>query len=92
MQEAEQWLITTYGSCGLFKKSFQKCMIQKVATSPSDFKFYNPLKTAYREKQEIHTIRDKISCVQITKDVYGRIMLRKPSFYKALTNSVQCFK
>lgn len=68
-------------------------MIQKVATSPSDFKCYNPLKTAYREKQEIHTTRNKISCVQITKDVYGRTMLRKPSFYKlgfykALTNSV----
>ena len=59
---------------------FQKCIIQKVATSPSDFKCYNPLKTAYREKQEIHTTRNKISCVQITKDVYGRIMLRKPSF------------
>lgn len=28
-------------------------MIQKLATSPSNFKCCNPLKTAYREKQEI---------------------------------------
>lgn len=26
-------------------------------------------------------------CVQITKDDYGRNMLRKPSFYNALTNN-----
>lgn len=24
MQEAEQWLITTYGSCGLLKKKLSK--------------------------------------------------------------------
>ena len=59
----------------------------EACTSSSDFKC-NPLKTAYREKQEIHTTRNRISCAQITKEGYGRTMLRKPSFYKAFPNSV----
>lgn len=42
-------------------------MIQKLATSPSNFKCCNSLKTAYREKQEIDTIRIRISCAQ-TRD------------------------
>lgn len=36
------------------------------------FKCCNPLKTVYREKQEIHTTRNRISCAQITKEGYGR--------------------
>lgn len=63
-------------------------MIRKLVTSLSNFKCYNPSKTAYREKQEIHTTRNRISCAQITKDGYGRTMLRKPNFYKAFPNSV----
>lgn len=63
-------------------------MIQKLATSPSNCKCCNPLKTASREKQEIQTTRNRISCAQTTKDDYGRTMHRKPSFYKAFTNSI----
>lgn len=63
-------------------------MIQKLATSPSNFKCCNPLKTAYREKQEIHTTRNRISCAQTTKGEYGRTMPQKPSFYRAFTNSI----
>lgn len=79
---------TTSVSCRLFKKSFKKCMIQKLATSPSNFKCRNPLKTAHREKQEIHTTRNRISCAPTTKDGSGRTMPRKPSFYRAFTNSI----
>lgn len=63
-------------------------MSQKLATSPSKFKCYNPLKTVYREKQEIDTARNKISCAQTPRGGYGRTMLRKPSFYEAYTNSI----
>lgn len=79
---------TIYVSCRFLKKSFKKCMIQKLATSPSNFKCCNPLKTVYREKQEIDTTRNRVSCAQTTRDGYGRTMLRKPSFYKAFTNSI----
>lgn len=39
----------------------------KACHSPSNFKCCNPLKTAYREKQEIGTTRIRISCAQ-TRD------------------------
>lgn len=61
--------------------------MQKLATSPSNFKYCNPLKTVYKEKPEIDIARNRISCAQ-TRDGYGRTMLRKPSFYKAFTNSI----
>lgn len=54
---------TTYVNCRLFKKSFKKCMIQKLVISSSNFKCCNPLKTTYRVKQEIIT-RNRISCAQ----------------------------
>lgn len=48
---------------------------------------FNPLKTAYRgKKEEIRLIRNRMQCAQIMKD-YGRIMLRKPTSYNALTNN-----
>lgn len=58
----------TYVSCRLFKKLFKKCIIRRLATSPSNFKCCNPLKTAYREKQEIDTTRIRISRAQTTRD------------------------
>lgn len=48
-------------SCRLFNKYFKRCMIEKLATNPSNFKCCNPLKTAYRDKQERHTTKNRIS-------------------------------
>lgn len=47
---------TTHVSRRLFKKSFQRCIIQNLATSQSNFKRCNPLKTAYRRKQQTHNV------------------------------------
>lgn len=79
---------TTYVSCRFLTKSFKTCMSQKLATSPSNFECCNPLKTVYWEKQEIDTTRNTISGAQTPRGGYGRTMLRKPSFYKAFTNSI----